>query len=140
MPRMSEHNMPCRDRNRMFNDDVIQMIEESGVLLRRTCRNHHGRRSGRASIIVKRAHELCHDAGASSAVSMVKIITAGKKDVVSIADKIEFTDEVYKRLCTCNGFRRAVMAVGKRSCGYPHPNCSYPARHALWRCWETRAS
>jgi uncharacterized protein YqgV (UPF0045/DUF77 family) len=80
------------DRDRMFGvvDEVIQMIDESGV-------SYH---VGPAETtmegdldelldIVKRAHALCHDAGVASVVSIVKIVTAGKKDVVSIADKIE---------------------------------------------------
>ena len=80
------------DRNRMFGvvDEVIQMIDESGVSY------HVGPTETTMEgdldellDIVKRAHELCHDAGVESAISLVKIITAGKKDVVSIADKIE---------------------------------------------------
>lgn len=79
------------DRQRMFGvvDEVIRMIDESGVSY------HVGptETTMEGDIdelldIVKRAHALCHDAGVASAISVVKIVTAGSKDVVSIEEKV----------------------------------------------------
>ncbi len=79
------------DRDRMFGivDEVIRLIDESGVSY------HVGPTETTMEgdldellEIVKKAHEVCHDAGVASAISLVKIITASKKDVVSIDDKM----------------------------------------------------
>ena len=78
------------DKERMFGivDEVIEMIHESGV-------NHVGPTETTMEgdldellDIVKRAHEVCHNAGVASAISVVKIITAGKRDTASIDEKI----------------------------------------------------
>lgn len=78
------------DRNRMFGvvDEVIRMIAESGVTycVGPTETTMEGDIDELLNV-VKRAHELCHDAGVASAISMVKIVTAGSKDVVSMDEK-----------------------------------------------------
>jgi uncharacterized protein (TIGR00106 family) len=79
------------DHDRMFGvvDEVIRMIQKSGV--------HYHVGPTETTMegdldelleIVKNAHEMCHDAGVANVISMVKIITAGKRDTSSIEDKI----------------------------------------------------
>lgn len=79
------------DKERVFGivDEVIEMIHESGV------KYHVGPTETTMEgdldellDIVKRAHEVCHNAGVASAISVVKIITAGKRDTASIDEKI----------------------------------------------------
>lgn len=79
------------DSDRLFGvvDEVIQMVQESGV-------NYHVGPTETTMEgdldelleIVKKAHEVCHDAGVASVISVVKIITGGKRDTASIDDKI----------------------------------------------------
>lgn len=79
------------DKDRMFGmvDEVIELIQDSGV-------NYHVGPTETAMEgdldelleIVKKAHEVCHEAGAGSVISVVKIITAGKRDTASIDEKI----------------------------------------------------